>query len=361
MGTIAAMAVAAIITTIISVYASKSQQTQEYWQQQQLQEDQQEFTAQQADLAYERNKPSSQYADMLEAGFNPVLAASSIMGTGNTSPASAVSSPSVPTTNSAIGALSSMLGQGGQNLYDMFKNNAEIENIQANTSKTEVETGLLPRDYMLRNLSVTKQLEAWDASIKRTKAAQQLDEEQTKLIQNQNLYYGRMSEAQLKAYQAQIAQAYSTATNQLEQAKTEENKRRNLDTQSALNVANTELAHDESRLVSQQVSTEYYKGESARIAQEFEKKLGDIPLTVDAQKYVQGLVKNGDIDGIKNFYSNILQTALNQQYGEEMGSSGRFGLPFNLYQGRPNSELNGYGWRSTINAPLWNMIHDIKY
>lgn len=351
MESIAIMAAISIISTLFNAYASRQQQSREFEQQQQLLSQQQNFQSQREDLLFQRNSVPEQFQQMLDSGFNPILAASSIMGGNGTAAASSDTSPSAPTTNSAIGALSNMIGQGGQNLYDILRNNAEIQNIEADTSKKEVETGLLPRDYQLRMLSVTKQLEVWDASIERTKAAQHLDEEQTKLLQQQNIYYGRMAEAQIKAYQAQAADAYADSMLKLEQINTEEAKQRELNTQSGLNVANTELAHAETILVGTQNSTEYYRSESARIAQEFEKSLGDIPLTADARKYVQGLIRKGDIDGVNNFYQDIFATALNQQAGTEFGSMPKAGFPFGILGNVP---LYGYNKGYQGNLPFWN-------
>lgn len=354
MSELAIMAIISVITTAISYAATKYQQDSEFSQQKQLQEGAQLFQSEREDINFERNSYAGQMQQMLDAGFNPNLAASSLLGGNSVAAAGSDSSPAAPTTNSAIGALQSMLGQGGQNLYDMWKNNAEIKNIEANTDKTEVETGLLPRDYMLRNLSVTKQLEVWDASIKRTAAAQHLDEEQTRLLSQQNLYYGRMAESQIKSYEAQVAQAYADAKLSLEKINTEKSKQRELDTQAGLNVANTELAHDQSVYVSNLASTEYYKSESARIAQEFEKKLGGIPLTADGKKHVQKLIADGDIEGINNFYQDVFTTALNQQAGNEYGTMPKAGVPFGILSSLP---LRGYQrslLENNYNLPYWN-------
>lgn len=355
MSELAIMAIISVVSSMINYAATNAQQKKEMTQQEALQEDAQQFQVEREDIMFGRNSYKGQMQQMLDAGFNPMLAANALLGGNGVVAASSDASPTAPTTNSAIQALSQMIGQGGQSLYDAMKNQAEIHNIQADTDKKEVETGIMPRDFQLRQLSTIKQLEVWDASIKRTAAAQHLDEAQTDLIRQQNLYYGRMAEAQISAYQSQVAKAYADASLSLEQINTEKSKQRELDTQAGLNVAQTEVAHAETILLGTQNSTEYYKSESARIAQEFEKKLGDIPLTADGQKYVQKLAKDGDLDGIKNFYSNILQTAANQQFGSDLGSSGHFGLPFNVFQGRPNTELNGFmsGYK---NAPLWNMI-----
>lgn len=347
------MAIMTVLTTAISYAATKYQQDSEFKQQQDLQENAQQFQTEREDINFERNSYSGQMQQMLDAGFNPNLAAASLLGGNNVAAAGSDSSPVAPTTNSAIGALQNMFGQGGQNLYDMFKNNAEIQNIEADTNKKEVETGLMPRDYQLRSLSTIKQLEVWDASIERTKAAQHLDEEQTKLLKQQNLYYGRMSEAQIKAYQAQAADAYADSMLKLEQINTEEAKQRELNTQAGLNVANTKLAHAETILVGTQNSTEYYRSESARIAQEFEKRLGDIPLTADGQKYVQGLVIKGDIDGINNFYQNIFATALNQQAGNDYGKAPSIGLPFGMFS-MPYLGGKEPTTRYNYNLPYWN-------
>lgn len=355
MSELAIMAMISVVSGIINYYVTNKQSDKEFGRQQLLQEDAQQFQADREDIMFERNNIPSQYQQMLDSGFNPILAANSIMGGNGVAAASSDSAPSAPTTNSAINALSSMISQSGKNLYDALKDQAEIKNIQANTDMMQVQTGIMPRDFNLRQLSTTKQLEVWDASIKRTQAAEKLDDAQAALIRQQNLYYGRMAEAQIQAYESQVADNFASASLKLEQINTEKAKQTELGTQSALNLSEISVNVDEKILLQNQSAEAYYKSESARIAKEFEESLGGIPLTADAQKYVQFLAKKGDIEGIKNFYMNIFTTAKNQQLGSEYGTAGRFGLPFNLFQGRPNTDLipkpYGYG------APLWNPVN----
>lgn len=350
----AIMAVLAIVGSIVSGVITSQQQKHEFNQQQDLLNQQQQYQSEREDLAYSRNNISGQYDDMLSAGFNPILAANALMGGNGITAASTSGSPSAPTTNSAIGALQSMFSQGGQNLYDLVKNNAEIENIRANTNKTDIEAGILPRDYMLRSLSTTKQLEVWDESVRQMKKTGNLTDQQVELLKQQVMYYGKLSEAQIDAYRAQIAEAYSHATLMREQLITEDKKQHNLDADTALKGQQSRLAASGVELTYNQSSSEYYRSESLRIAQEFEKKLGDIPLTADAQRYVKGLVNNGDVDGVRDFYLNILGVAQNQSLGESLGGQkSHIGLPFGIFsKDYPNPALRSY-----TNYPVWNFFN----
>lgn len=351
MDPITLMALMSILTTGISSLTTLGQQDKEFNQQQQLQQDAQQFQAEREDIMYQRNSAPNQMQQMIDAGFNPVLAANSILGGNGVAAASSDSSPSAPTVNSAIGALSSMIGQGGQNLYDLAKNDAQIQNIHANTEKTQMETGILPRDYYLREMSVTEQIRVWDASVEKTKAAQKLDEEQTKLLQQQNLYYGRVTEAQINLYKGQLMESYNKALLALEQIDTEEAKQRELDTQSGLNIANTNVANKQADLIVEETGTQRFAKQREKIAMQFEQELGGIPLSADAQKYVARLAKDGNVEAIKSFYLNIFQTSLNQSIGENLGSNrSKISLPFGIYSREfPNPALRAYG-----SVPIWN-------
>lgn len=355
MESIAIMAAISIVTALFNHYATRKQQDREFEHQQQLLTQEQDFQSEREDILFQRNSTPEQFQQMIDSGFNPILAASSIMGGNGTAAASSDTSPSAPTTNSAIGALSNMIGQGGQNLYDMLRNNAEIENIQANTNKQEVETGLLPRDYMLRNLSVTKQLELWDKSIDKLKAETKMSKEQANLIKQQSMYYGRLSEAQINAYKAQVHEAVAHASLLYEQVDTERAKQTELYSQAGLN---TQLQSESVQNVAESVirgQTTFEQGELARIQKEFEQKLGGIPLTADAQRYVESLIKDGKMKEVEQFYNNIFATALNQAVGTSAGT----------YLGRPTQKVGLFGeydfgvgkhtnFYAPYAAPYWN-------
>lgn len=346
------MAIAAVLSAIINYFVTSAQQDDEFFEQQKLLRQQQDYQTEREEWYFEHNNIGAQFQQMTDAGFNPNLAANALLGGSDVSAAQSGSSPSAPTVNSSIGALQSMFGQGGQNLYDLLKNQAEIENIQANTDKQTVETGIMPRDFQLRQLTAIEQFKVWDASVERSKAAQHLDEEQTRLVRQQNLYYGRMAEAEINSYIAKVNESYKHAQLMLEQIETEDAKQRELNTQSVLNVANANLANANAGLVEQETKTEKYNTQRQKIAFQFENELGGIPLTADAQKYVQSLAKRGDVDGIRNFYLTIFGTAQNQSLGEQLGGMhSHWQLPFGLFsKDYPNPALKAYG-----SAPVWNM------
>lgn len=352
------MAVISIISWILSDYSTKRQQQKEYQQQQALQEDQQEFTAEQADLAYERNKASSVFEDMtVNAGFNPNLAAASIMGTGNNSPATAMSSPGAPTVNSAIGALSSMMGQSGQNLYDMFKQNAEINNLNADTNKKEVEAGLLPRDFQLRSLSTEAQIRVWDKSVEKMAEEMKLTEQETELVKQQNMFYGRKTEAEIKALEEQANKAIAEASLAYEKINTEKAQQVELGARAGLERAETEVAYQQAYNLEVQTEGQKIANDRQQIAKDFEVATGNIPLTVDGEKYVQNLIREGKFEEAKQFYNCVFASALNQAVANTAGNTDQisFGPPWLNYslKGNPWTSFKG-GQGTILAAPYWN-------
>lgn len=348
------MIISSVLPTIFGMYSTRKQQDREFDQQQQFLNEEQDFTREREDLAYQRSLPSTQMQNMLDAGFNENLAANAVLG-GNGQSVSASGSPQAPTVSSAIGALQSMIGQGGQNLYDSMLKQAEIENMQANTNKTEVEAGLLPRDYELRKLSTEAQIRVWNQSVHKMAAEVGLTQEQTRLVEQQNMYYGRKSEAEINAMEAKVAEAVTHAMLQLEQIDTEKAKQSDLHTHAGLNVALTGQSHAETELAWSEQSTEYYKSERERIAKEFEQKLGNIPLTADAQRYVESLIKDGKMKEVQQFYTNIFTAALNQSIGNSAGE----------FIGKPNQKVGIFGeysfgvgkhenFYSPYAVPYWN-------
>lgn len=352
METIVAMAVISIISWIFSDYSTKRQQQKEFQQQQMLQEDQQQFTAEQADLAYERNKASSVFEDMtVNAGFNPNLAAAAIMGTGNNSPATAMSSPGAPTVNSAISALSSMMGQSGQNLYDMFKQHAEIQNLNADTNKKEVEAGLLPRDYQLRALSTEAQIKVWDKSVEKMSQDMKLTEQQTELVKQQNMFYGRKTEAEITALQEQANKAIADAALSYEKINTEKAQQVELGARAGLESAQIEVAHQQAELVDAQTEGQKVANDRQKIAKDFEVATGNIPLTVDGEKYVQNLISQGKFEEAKQFYNCVFASALNQAVGSSYAKDTyKIRIPFFEH----TSPYLGGNPTGHFVAPIWN-------
>lgn len=332
------MELASLFSTFFQILWQFGMQQWAYQEADETREDQQAFQKEREDIAYARNanQKVDQYDRFLSLGINPNLAADSILGNTGSQPAQALSSPSAPTPLSTMGALNSIFGNMQDTIMNSEKRAAEVENIRADTDKKNVETGLMPRDYQLRLMSTTAQIRSWNESADLAAEQAKLTKEQTDLVKQQNFYYGRLSEAEIKSYQGRTAEAYANAKKALEQVNTEQKQQEFLDSEIAVNRAEIQNLNADTSVKYQEAYSIEVKTEREKICRDFETALGGVPLTADAQKYVQKLVNDGDLDGIHNFYQTIYSTALNQKVGEQNGTGSRWGLPFGIYQGAPN-------------------------
>lgn len=326
-----------IISMIMEIMYQYGMQQWAYQESDLNREDQQAFQAEREDIAYDRNInfKADQYQQYLDLGINPNLAADSILGGNHSSPASALGAPSYPSPLSTMGSLSQLFGNMQDTVMNSEKRAAEVENLRADSNKKNVEAGLMPRDYQLRVMSTDAQIRLWNETADKICKEAKLTEQQTELVKQQNMYYGRLTQAEIDSYKAKIAEAYAQANLAMEQLRTEEKKRDVMDSEIAVNYSEVAV----NRAVEDKTYNESYNVEvrtaREKICRDFEIALGGIPLTVDAQKYVQKLAKDGDLDGINNFYQTIFATSLNQSVGSEYGKAPQFGLPFGIFNSGP--------------------------
>lgn len=347
------MIISSILTTGFGLLKTNFQQYKEFGQQQQLLNEEQDFTREREDLAYQRSLPSTQMQNFLDAGFNGNLAANAVLG-GNGTTASVTGSPQAPTVSSAMNALQSMIGRGGQNLYDAMLKQAEIKNIQANTNKTEVEAGLMPRDYEIRRESADAQIKFWNQSVHKMAFEVGLTQEQTKLVEQQNLYYGRKSEAELDVLKETKNKLIADAKLANEQAKTQENVRQELNARVQLEGQQAAYYDASTGLVNQEAAGQMLENEGKAIDLNWIEQ-HNLPLTVDAQKYLVGLLNKCEYDEANKFLDAIFQSALNQEYAGQVATPKyNIGLPFGIYGHRDfgigqNSQFDG-----VQSIPFWN-------
>lgn len=334
-----------IISMIMEIMYSFGMQQWAYQESDRSREDQQAYQSEREDIAYERNlnEMPNRYQSMLDLGINPNLAADSILGGTGSTPASALSAPQYPSPLSTMGSLNQLFGNIQDSLMNSEKRSAEVANLRADTDKKQIEAGLLPRDYQLRVMSTDAQIRLWSATADKYCKEAKLTEVETNLVKQQNIYYGRLSEAEIQSYKAKVAEAYANANLAMEKLRTEEKSRKVMDSQIAVNDsqvavngaqvqnlgANTDLQYQQA--YNTEVNTERVK-----IAKNFEDSLGGIPLTADAQKYIHSLVLKGDVAAIENFYQSIFATSLNQTLGTEYGTATQVSLPFGILSSKVN-------------------------
>lgn len=341
-----------LFTSLFGTAFSLNQRQIELDEQKQLFHESQDFQARREDIAYQRNLPSTTYQDLISQGFNPNLAAQSVMN-GVGSPASAGGSPSPLPVPSAINALQSSFGGMSQNIIDQYLKTAQVKNLEANSNKTNVEAGLLPRDFTLRRMSALGQLKVWNKSVEKMAKEMDYSNQMTELVKNQNLYYGRLSEAQIQVYQSQVMEAVSNALRSLDAIKSQQKERQVMDADIAVKEATrSNLIQDTSNKIIEGDLT-FQKSERERIAKEFEQNLGNVPLSADAQKMVNHWAESGEYDKIRDFYQCIFDSAMNQELGESIGTPNKkvVKAPLNLW----SSEKYDFGnWANPQAFPIWN-------
>lgn len=341
----------AILPTLFGGLTTALQQNREFEQTKELQEDQQDFSASREDLAYLRSLPSTQLQNYLDAGFNGNLAAQSVLG-GQAHDVSPISSGSSPAVNSALGALSNMFAQGGSSVADILKKDAEIKNITANTDKTNTENGLLTRDYYLRKMATEAQIRVWNESVDEIKSRVHLNEEETNLVRNQNLYYGREAEAKIEVYQAQKDKLIGDARLVYEQAITEQHKQVNLDSSTAVNQATYQNINMDTAIKGEEYQQKIFETD-------FIGKY-NIPMTADLQQKLTAYLNAGEFDKVNTILDAVFQTALGQHVGQQvsLGFTPRkktFKTRFGSFEKYDNNEawfsnpVHSYHYQ-----PIWN-------
>lgn len=343
-----------IISMMMEILFQHGMQNWAYQESDLDREDQQAYQSEREDIAYDRNInfKADQYQQYLDLGINPNLAADSILGGNHSSPASALGAPSYPSPLSTMGSLSQLFGNMQDTVMNSEKRAAEVENLRADSNKKNVEAGLMPRDYQLRVMSTDAQIRLWNDTADKVCKEAKLTEQQTELVKQQNMYYGRLTQAEIDSYKAKVAEAYAQANLAMEQLRTEEKKRDVMDSEIAVNYSEVAV----NRAIEDKTYNESYnvevKTDREKICREFETALGGVPLTADAQKYIQKLSADGDLDGIKNFYLSVLGVAESQSLGNNLGSQ-KFsvGLPFGLFH-------KDYGMPALRNYMRMPMFHN---
>lgn len=341
----------AILPSIFGGITTAIQQNREFQQVKDLQEDQQEYAAGREDLAYLRSLPSTQIQNYLDAGFNGNLAAQSVLG-GQAQDVSPISSGSSPAVNSALGALSNMFAQGGNSVADILKKDAEIKNITANTDKTNTENGLLTRDFELRKMSTEAQIKVWNESVDEIKSRVHLNDEETELVRNQNLYYGRKAEAEIQALQAQKSKLIADARLAYEQAVTEQRKQFNLDSSTAVNQATYQNINMDTSIKGEEYQQKIFETD-------FIGKY-NIPMTADLQQKLTAYLNSGEFDKVNNILDAVFQSSLGQHVGQQvsLGFTPRkktFKTRFGSFEKYDNNEawysnpVHSYHYQ-----PIWN-------
>lgn len=358
------MLIASLFGTVLTSMFTGMQQDNEFSQQKNLLEDEQAFQAEREDINWNRQRPQQMFGDYLASGFNPNLAAQSVMNLGGESAVSG-SSPSAPNVNSAIGALSSALGQGNKQIFDSFKQAAEIENLHSQSNLQDVQAGIIPREFDLKSHSVAAQINNWNKQADMYSSQQHLNEEQTRFIQAQRFLYNHVTDEQIKYWQALSKSALADAAAKYESIKNMAKEREVMDSQIVLNGAKAIEANASAQnqmaqagLATQQTFTEEQREAIEKMNKEYQQQMNGIPLTVDGKKMIDDLMAQGKYDDAGKLLDGVFYTALNQSFGSELGKPTQSMKIGNGLIG--TYETKGYGLGGKIlygmpsRIPYWN-------
>lgn len=192
---IAALAIISLIGTLTG-YAIQSQNQ---WD---MLDSQQNFNADEAEKSRDW-AVNGRFNDMIGLGFNPDLAAASVMGSSST-PGFAAQSPQSPQVPALGSLLQNSLGGMTENLVNQYLNQAYVDNLNANTRKTDVETDWIP-------LTNAAQIDYWGALTEKAVKEGFVAEELVEL-------YKKQGSMVVPLAQSEIAKNYSAATSSLAQA-----------------------------------------------------------------------------------------------------------------------------------------------
>lgn len=165
--------------------------------------EQEDFNSAEAEKARDWSSEGQRFDRMTQLGFNPDLAATSIMG-GSQSVPYAASSPNAPQTPSILDAFQSMLSQLPNMNVSEKKSAAEIRHLDLLSDKLGIENGFLP-------LSLKQQQDYWNVYIDKLKTEHWIDFENWKKLSAQADWARPMAAAEyfdtLNRGQSLLAQA----------------------------------------------------------------------------------------------------------------------------------------------------------
>lgn len=346
------LAIASIVMSIIGIAIEGYQSDEEFDRQQQLMRQNQSYQSERENLAWQRQRPQQEYSDFLETGFNPNLAAQAVLG-GASQTASTSGAPSSPPVNSALGALGSMFNTSQSNFLDSFMKEAQIENLNANTEQTKVQTGLAPLQFQLKK-------EETDAIIKKYEAETNLSSEQANVVRQSFELHQQIDPITVQQFSETLEKTIEEKKLLIEQQQTQQKERDVMDADIMLKNAETGKAKAEENLAwanSSVVQQEYSHIET------FGSRLGS-----DFVDSIVGLLEKGTEESFRqaqDMASLYYQLTYKRKTAEQVAESrhGKSLSPFQfLDKGFGLGRYMNTPWfdpypgivPNSFNAPVWN-------
>lgn len=262
----------------------KSQQRDEFSQQEYLLDIEQAFQREMLQLQMEYNGMPAQIKRMQDAGIN----ISSLFGSANTPGtvglASSPATPSVPSAVPMAGNFANTLMQALWQSVQSRIGNAQVDNLNAQTDQ-------IKQDMFLRPLSTFAQIHVWRSEAKKYASEAGLNEEQERWINAQRLHFLDIKNLNKQELETTINNLIAQGDNIRQELKNLKASERNINASTNL-VAEQELTQqaitDQERDKAQ--ISEYRRRAAARIAGEF----GALPIDGDDRTWLASMLMSDD-------------------------------------------------------------------
>lgn len=160
-----------VVTLVSSIYQTSHQES--------MLESQQDFNSAEAEKARDWSV-NGKYDDFVGLGFNPDLAAASVMGNAQSVPYAA-SSPNAPQVPSVLGGFEKLMEQMPSFINDEKKVNSEIQHTDLLNEELRIRNGILP-------ITLQSQIDYYSAYANELAADADIKKENLKLVQAQTPY-----------------------------------------------------------------------------------------------------------------------------------------------------------------------------
>lgn len=229
-----------MISAILTDYGSKYQKQS----QMDLLDAQEQFNHDEALLNREFLSEDERFKRMVQIGFNPDLAAQSVMGVGASS-GFAASSPSGPTLPNVGANWSQLLGSFPGNMLSALQQPAEIENIEAHTRAQNLQNFWFP-------ITQQTQVELWTKHSENFISSTNLNNALTDIYHEQGRWISPHSQAELNKMHAEYVNMMSDAILNFESVETQEALQSLYSAESVESYASASQHHAEARLANAQ-------------------------------------------------------------------------------------------------------------
>lgn len=210
MESVLAILFSTMISAILTDYGSKYQKQS----QMDLLDVQQQFNHDEALLNREFLSEDERFKRMVQIGFNPDLAAQSVMGVGASS-GFAASSPNAPTLPNIGANWSQLLGSFPGNMLAALQQPAEIENIEAHTRGQNLENFWFP-------ITQQTQIDLWTKHSENFISSTNLNNALSDVYREEGKWIGPHSQAELNKMHAEYVNIMSDAILNFESVETQE-------------------------------------------------------------------------------------------------------------------------------------------